>query len=603
MLAEIGFNSGVVLNINKTRTMMALELAVIFIFAYLLWYKLLTLTTYFMAIILLTILLVIQILRNRPGKFLIFQIAIVFLLIRNTYYFSTNYSIIPFDDGNWDYGVVKTFIENGSISVIQEPRLLTWYSGWPLLHTLAASLSQISGIDAFHVVLLLPSIIAMVSFIFVYLFVEKIRKSMNIDAGVTSLALLIYATSPDNLFWSMQFVRQNFGILMITIIFYLIYLLTISPRNRSYAVLTIFFVMSLVITHHFTSFTAIAYLFLFSAFLAIGKHLAKSKVGSRIFWSSPNLSTIGIALAAFAFLFIWWNSFGLIVWPTIGSGIKRFIEVLMGIREIEYLPQQAYYPSLLTPSWTLSLLRLRDLLMYFPALLGLFLIITKASKTPTKFFVIYSTLSFGILFFFDNVFFRVELYRLVGLSLPFLALLSATSYTQLEKKLRHNWNILISIAVITILLLSSFIGLWAHNFAPLHLYDPSINSIEVGERNIDYMRVNEFLNQKISIGRFQTIWTDDTNPLIQLLHPTEYNKIRELMPDMHACIRELSLHGDKLVCVFKDLNLYAYYAGTSSPVKSPQDAEVFRYEFRQYLGSNFNLIYNDGKYELWIAKF
>ena len=580
----------------------ALEMLLVFLIACCLWYKVFLPTSYFMAIALLTALLIIQIVKNHRITFLVFQIALLFLLTRNIYYLATNYSIIPFADGNWDYGVVKTFIEKSSISIIREPNppatVLTWYSGWPSLHTLAMSLSQISGIDAFYVALLLPSIISISSFIFVYLFVEKIRKSIKIDTRVTPLALLIYATSPETVFWPMQFVRQNLGILFFTITLFLISLSTINPRNTKYKALVIFFAMSLVIAHHFTSFIMVAYLFLFSALLVIGKYLAETKVGNKLFWSSPNFSTIGIALATFAFLFVWWDNFGSVIWPTIGSGIQHFIGVLMGIKEIKYIPTQAYYPNILTPPWVLSLLTLRDLLIYVPALFGLFLVTTKARKTAAKFFVIYSTLVFGILFITDNLFFRVETYRLVSLSLPFIALLNAISYNQLRKRLKPIWNVPIIVAIMAVLLLSSFIGLWAHNYAPLHIYDPSINYMEVGERNTDFMRTNGFLNEKLSMSRFQRIWTDDANTLVSLLDPIDYNKIKMLMPDS---THVLDPCGDDIVCAFKDLNRYSHYAGTYSAIKSPQEAEVFRCELYRHL-DKFNLIYNDQKYKFWVGE-
>jgi len=589
------------LNIRKGKTIaLALEIVLIFLIAYCLLYKVFLPTSYFMAIALLTILLVFQIVKNGHNNFLVFQMALLYLLIRNIYYLATNYSVIPFIDANWDYGVVKTFIENGSISVIIEPNppatLLTWYSGWPLMHTLALSLSQISGINAFYVVLLLPSIIGASSFIFVYLFVEKIVKSMRIDAGVTPLALLLYTISPESVFWSMQFIRQNFGILLFTITLYFVTLLTINPRNRKYKVMAIFFAMSLMVTHHFTSFVMVAYLFLFSV---IGKYLAKIKVKNKGFWLPPNLSTTGIALATSAFLFVWVDNFGSIILPTIASGIRGFIEILVGTREIIHLPAGASYPNILTTPWVLSLLELRDLLLYVPVLFGLLLVTIKASKTPTKFLVINSTLVFGVIFIIDSLFFRIEIFRVVSLSLPFIALLSAFSYNQLRKSLKPIWNVPIIATVMTVLLLSSFLGLWAHNFEPLHIYDPSINYMEVGERNTDFMRVNEFLNRKLATSRFRIIWADESSSLISLLHPIDYNKIRTLSP---SSIGELGSHGDELVCVFKGLLLYAYYAGTYSKIKTLEEAKVFRYELYQYLRNNFSQIYDDGKYEFWISE-
>lgn len=578
---------------KKKVIVVALEVALILFVAGCLWYKFLLPTSYFATAALLTSLLIIQLVKSHDIKFLVFQIALLFLLTRNTYYLATNYSIIPFNDGNWDYGVVKTFMENSSIFVIREPNLattfLTWYSGWPALHTLAISLSQVSGIDAFHVALLLPSIIGLGSFVFVYLFVEQMRKSMKIDSRVTPLALMIYATSAESFFWPMQFVRQNLGMLLFTITLYLISLMVTNPRSSKYKALTIFFAMSLVITHHFTSLVMVGYLFLFFVSSLIGKYLLKTQ--------RVNLSITGIAMTAYAFLFVWWNNFGSIIWPTVGSGIKRFIGVLMGIKEITFLPRGAYYPNVIKPPWVLSLLTLRDLLIYVPAFFGLFLVMVKANKTPARSFVVYSALACGTMFIIDNLFIRVEAFRIPSLSLPFLVLLSAISYTQLRKRLKPVWNASIIAVIMTILLLSLFTGLWGHNFAPLHIYDPHISYMDLGERNLDFMRVNDFLTRKLSTDGFQRIWTDDSNPLISLLNPIDYNKIKGLTVDS---IHTLDPYGNDLVCAFKDLNLYSYYRGAF--LKSPHETEVFRYELHKYLGDNFNRIYDDGKYVFWSSR-
>ena len=584
---------------KSERITLILEIVAIFIVAFSLWYKVFLPETYFVAIIFFITLLVVQMLRNKGSKFLVFQIALIFLLIRNVYYISTNYSIIPFGDGNWDYGVAKTFTQNHSIFVIQEPNppatLLTWYSGWPLLHTLAVCVSQISGIDIFYVALLLPSIISITSLIFVYLFVEKIRTPLKLDARVTALALLMYATLPEGLFWPMQFVRQNFGILLLTIIFYLIYVLTINPHSVRCKVWFNRGSRPLVMAHHFTSFSMVLYLFLFCAFLAIGRHFAKTKVGSKLFWSSPDLSIIGVAFATLGFLFVWWNNFGAIIWPTVGSGVRRLIEILMGIGQIEYLPARAFYPNLLTPMWVTSLLALRDILAYIPALFGLFHIMMRASKTPQKFLVTYSTLAFGALFIIDSFIFRVEIYRIITLSLPFIVLLSATFWIHVQNKLKSIWRIPITVSVVTLLLSSSFIGLWAHNFAPLHLYDTSINSAEVGERNSYSMRLITFSNERLSTGNFKIIWADDLNPLL-LLDPGDYGKIQRVSRDH---IQRIGYYGNEIIYEFKSFNLYFYYAGTFSPAKNPENAQVLMYELKHQVESKFNCAYNDGKCRLW----
>lgn len=591
----------------------ALEIVLIVVVGYSLWYKILLPMAYYLVATLFAALIVAQMLTKGNRKSLVFQIALLVLLTNIVYYLATNYRIIPFWDGNWDYAVVKTFIQEGNTFVIieQEPSararasILSWYSGWPLLHSLAFSFSQISGIDAFHISLGLPLLISITSFLFVYLIVEKVRKSLGLDMMVTNLALLIYAASPEALYWQIQFVRQNLGILMLFATIYTFYLSSINLTNsRKYKALAIFFAMTLIVTHHYTSFIMASFFFLFAAFQKISAHarVRRTRIRSKLFWTrpAPAMATLGLFLLMSVFLFSWWNYFGTIIWPIVGAQITRLPHVFLGIQELEYMPMPAYYPKALTPIWATSLLVLRDILTYIPAFFGLFLLLFRKTKTRHEFFVIFSTLAFGLLFVIDNFALRIEMFRIFGMALPFVALLSAMFFTRFEKKLKGIGRFSFVTTVLIVFVLASFTGLWGHKFAPIHLYDPSVNSVEVGEKNVDFMRVNGFFSQKIQVNSFEAIWVDDDTPLVSLLQPNEYNKIRSLSLDyiqVHATVRPSI---NELVCEFKDFNLYSYSSGAYSPIKTLEEAQTLRYELYQYSDNNLNRIYDDGKYRFWV---
>lgn len=587
----------------------ALEIVLIVGVGYSLWYKIFLPMAYYLVATLFVALIVAQMLTKGNRKSLVFQIALLVFLTNIVYYLATNYRIIPFWDANWDYAVAKTFIQEGNTFVImeQEPpaSILSSYSGWPLLHSLAFSFSQISGIDAFHISLGLPLLISITSFLFVYLIVEKVRRSLGLDTMVTNLALLIYATSAEALYWQIQFVRQNLGILMLFATIYAFHRSSINlTDSRKYKALAIFFAMTLVVTHHYTSFIMASFFFLFSAFQIISAHarVRRTRIRSKLFLTrpAPAMATLGLALLMFVFLFSWWDYFGTIIWPFVKAQITRLPRVFLGIQEFEYMPMPAYYPKTLTPTWATSLLMLRDILTYIPAFFGFFLLLFKKTKTRHEFFVIFSTLTFGLLFVIDNFALRVETFRLFMMASPFVALLSATFFTRFEKKLKGIGRFLFVTTVLIVFILASFIGLWGHRFAPVHLYDPSVNSVEVGERNIDFMRVNGFFSQKIRVNSFEAIWVDDDTSLVSLLQPNEYSKIRNVRlgyiqthATMHPSINEL-------LCAFKDFNLYSYSSGAYSPIKTLEEAQTLRYELYQYSDNNLNRIYDDGKYRFWV---
>ena len=290
----------------------ALEIILVVFGGVSLWYKVLLPIAYYLVATLLAALIIAQVLRKSNSKSLVFQIALLVLFMNSVYYLATNYRMIPFWDGNWDFAVAKTFIQEDEIFVIsgQETStsilpgyrpagMLQKYSGWPLLHSLAFSLSRISGIDVFHVSLALPPLISITSFLFVYLIVEKARSSLGLDTMVTNFALLIYTTSAEALFWQIQFVRQNLGTMMLYVTIYTFYRsVTNVTHARKYRVLTIFFAMALVTTHHFTSFIMASFLFVYFALQIIQEYSSRIRIGRKVFsaYRTPAIATLGIAL-------------------------------------------------------------------------------------------------------------------------------------------------------------------------------------------------------------------------------------------------------------------------------------------------------------------
>ena len=580
-----------------------------------LWYKILLPTAYYLVAILLAALIIAQILMKSHSKSLVFQIALLILFMNSVYYLATNYRIIPFYDGSWDFAAVKTFVEEDRIFVISEPdpsasllpvyhpaKVLAIYSEWPLLHSLALSLSRISGIDGFYIALALPPLISIVSFLFVYLIVEKARRSLGLDTMVTNLALLIYATSAEALFYPIQFVQQNLGTMILYIAIYTFYLSTISStHSREYRGLTVFFTVALVITHHFSSFIMTSFLFLYFALQIIQAHFSRIKKAFSEY-RTPAIATLGIALLMFSFLFFWWNYYSTSIWRRIDSTLTRFLTVLLGGRPFVFMPNPSYYPEVLQPFWVTSLLTLRDVLIYIPCLFGLFLIMFRKTEARQKSFVMLSSIAFGLVIIVDNFTIRVETFRIFMLALPLVALLGATFFAHFGKdRAKGFWRLLSVAIVLVILILAAFIGLWGHNFAPMHVYDPSISISEIGERNLDFMRVNDFFSQKVQTTSFQAIWADDDASLVSLLQPNDYSKVMRL----GAIYIEIHSYGklpvNELVCGFSDLNLYHYYSGVSSTM-TPEQGQALKYQLHEYVDNNLTRIYDDGKCMFWVSE-
>jgi len=578
-----------------------LEVFLVSFCGYCLWSKIFLPDVYFITTILFAIIIGVQLIRKQNNTFLILQIAIFGLFLRNIYNLSTNFGIIPFDDGNWDFGVVKIFLQEESVTKIvtqaSSSPLLEWYSSWPLLHVLGSVLSKVCGIDPFYVVLLLPSLISTVTFAFVYLFVESIRKSLKFDWKITAIALLMYVTAAETIFWPMQFTHQNLALLFFLIVLYAFYLVSITQSNK-YVAIGVFFALAIVPAHSFSPVILIGFLLLSFLSQSIGNRLSKIKIGKRLFRYFPQTEILWIsAFSSGIFLSVWWSNYGQKASLFFIGGLLRFSEILLGFRKFEVMPSSMSYPSLLTPSYFNILLNLRDILVYgLPAILALYIMFFKLRWNPTKFFIFHSTLAFGALIALNYFGFRVELFRLFMFALPVIVLLGAISYNEIIKRLKRT-KIFITLFFSTILIISSMIGLWGHSFAPIYLYTPEVTQVEIGDRNIDPMRVNNFF-KIIDFDDYSIILADDVNPLLHLLEPKEYYKIRQLQSDG---ILELKDEGKILVCSFKDLNLYSYYARTFSVVDSLQEAQYLRVKFFEQL-DNYTKIYDDGRYRFWVVE-
>lgn len=573
----------------------------VFVISYCLYFKIFLPFSYIIGAIVIGIILSISILKNGfNSKLVFFQILLIFFLLRNVYYLSTR-SAIPFGDAYWDYAVEKIFLQQGSADTIQaivRPTeaggisQLTWYSGWPVLHVFGIIFSLFSGIDLLYLNWVLPNFLALVSFGFIYLTVEKIRLKFNLSKKVTIIALLLYSVSPEAIFWQMQYVRQSLALALIAPIIYFVYILNFEKFNLKSFFILVLLISVLSLSHHVTALTITIFLFLFSFIDIIVGLFGRWKKFGIIF------SPIGgkwfqiFGWISLFFTFLWWNRNSAIIFPTISSRLIAFFENL-GIERI-YNQAIVNYPAVLTPDWVTPLLGLRDFLIFAPAIIGLLVIWRSHFGVRQKFFLIYSIIGFGFVLAI-NVVFKIEPLRILLFMMPFLGFLSAFVYSYIRLVTKKFTKIVV-FTVMVLLIFSSFLGLWAHNFAPVHLYDSSVDSGDVGEANPDFIRLKPFFENYINISNFECVRADVIGRLVYLLEPQDYDRIKSFPIDNLEQLDGKST----LVCSFNDLNLYLYYGNIWSPIKVSEIDEV-KLELKHHLESNFNLIYNDGSNSIWVS--
>ncbi len=534
------------------------------------------------------------------SKVVFFQLLLIFFLLRNVYYLGTK-NVMPFGDAYWDYAVENIFLEEGQISTIEgvvRPTeaggisQLTWYSGWPFLHVLGNFFSMITGIDILYLNWILPNFLALVSFAFAYLLFEKLRTKLNLPQEITFISLFLFTITPEAIFWQMQFVRQSLALTLLFMIFYLLYTISFEKIDRRYFLILVLLILSLGVTHHVTAFTLALFLLLFSLINTVARMVGRRE---RLRWIFSAVRIEIFANLGFLMLIsmvLWWYRNSNIIFPTITSRLILFFETL-GLERI-YSQVVTTYPAVINPAWVPPLLGFRDLMIYVPAVIGLWILWRNKSNFREKFFIIYSVVAF-VFILFINFTFRIEPLRIIMFLAPFFVFLSALVYNKIHvlSKLKSK---IIMFSVLVLLVCTSFLGLWAHSFAPIHLYDPSIDLVEIGEATPDFLRLKSFFENRINVTEIQVVRADVVSQLVCLLDPADYDKIKPLP------IEDLDqLQGEStLVISFNDLNLYQYFGYVWSPVEA-SEARTIQLELKNYLKSNFSRIYDDGSSCVWVS--
>lgn len=557
--------------------------------------------SYVVLIIILSNILAFSIVKHgASSKIVIFQLFLIFFLIRNIYFLGTQ-NPIPFGDAYWDYAVEKIFLGQNNVDVIQgivrpteagSISQLTWYSGWPFLHVIGIFFSMITGIDILYLNWILPNFLSFLSFIFIYLLLEKLRTRLDFPKEITLIGLLLFCILPEAIFWQMQFVRQNLAFTLLIIIIYFLYVIRFEKSDRRYFFILALLFLSMAITHHVTALTLTLFLFLFSLINITTKIIAG---WDKLKWISSSIRTDIFSNISFLMLIsmiFWWSRNSFIIFPTIASRIKFFFNPL-GVEKI-FSQVVTSYPSIITPTWVPFLLGFRDLMIYVPAIIGLLLLWRSKSNSREKYFVIYSVLAFGIILVINFVF-RIEPLRIILFFAPFLTFLASLFYSRSYNFSKFVGKIIMYLFLV-LLVCTSFLGLWAHSFAPIHLYDSSIKRSDIGETSSDFIKLKPFFEANINITEYQAIRADVVSPLVYLLNPVDYGKIQGLPVGTY---NELTLR-HTLVCSFNDLTLYQYFGYVWSPIEY-SEIEPIRHELKSYLDLNFNQVYDDGENNIWVS--
>lgn len=549
---------------------------------------------FMVSVFIISILTIIFILKYNNTNIIYWHLFFLYILRSSVYFFSTEFSVLPFGDPYWDLGVTKAFIQTGKAEVIYNmtnwpSSNLTWMSGWPLLHVLSEIVVSITRLSVMNYAIFITYFFICMFFVFAYLLISFVSSKFAGKIAFGPIAILIFATSPESLFWNMQFKYQTIAMLLMLMVYYVI-IKTFNATNRSIE-LTIIMLITLFATvmgHHLTSIAILLYLISgLIVFKVLEYVIPDFNLKMKVYKN--------IVIATIVFWFLWCTQYANFVWGSIGSVCKRFITFFNGMYSFEKAVVLASYPDILKPGWGIVLLIIRDIVMYIPALIGYVLIIKELPKRNVfNYFIAFSLTIYGLMLIINVTVIHIEPLRIITYALPFLAIASALFYSNI---LKHKIIIGFFVVIVTFV---GYVGQWSHNYIPLHLWsDLTIGNV-VGEHNIQYRSIDNFVNQ--NFGDYELIYADDFSLLYPLLDPESYYKIRALRKNSN-----IDNNTKSIVVSFRNFGLYNYSGAMATSNYNEknntyQESLDLSNKVRENVNGKMSSVFDSGSIEIYVAQ-
>jgi|GEM_PF-1754724 len=276
---------------------------------------------FWVSVIIMVVIILYQIFYLTDKQFVLFEIILLFFLFHILY--QINYFGLAESDSYRDFNFLKTIISSNHFIINPESDV----SGWPLLHIITASISDVINVDPLLIAKFLPSFLESIIAISIYLFVHTIYK----DEKAALLSCLIVGTIPKFISFESFFVRESFAIYFF-ILFFLVLYKAKSRDDPRYLALTLLLIPIVVLSHHFTSMMLMTLLVIFIVFSKMIPLL--SKKFKTLSFNKINITTIFIILLL-TMVFYW-----LFFTPGIINDFYKIYLESIGIREFSSYGQR-----------------------------------------------------------------------------------------------------------------------------------------------------------------------------------------------------------------------------------------------------------------------
>jgi hypothetical protein len=280
----------------------------------------------------------------------------------------------------------------------------------------------------------------------------------------------------------------------------------------------------------------------------------------------------------------WWAFYGTVVFRAVGESALALWNALGSLTLTPSIAaglQGSHYGAP-TPPAVKVLIVARDLTFMVLAGAGLLLAATYLRRVPRLAVVLISTglvaiVSLGV----ESVSAQaLPNFYAVSFLIPLLACLAALPFA-VSRTIA--WRIVAPAVAVTVVVTGSLVGFWAHNYAPRHIYDPSVAASVAGEHPAGWEHVTRFLIGSAAFdGR---VLTDDGQVLLGGSPLASIDQIYVLGD------RETVIMPGDVVVAFRAFRVDSYVAQVQP------DRVSVTYSSDQMLGlaSAYSLLYADGE--------
>ncbi|MBT7081297.1 MAG: hypothetical protein HN929_07515 [Chloroflexi bacterium] len=257
------------------------------------------------------------------SNFIIFEILVANFAFHMIY--ALPYSGLYGGSPTPDLWALNHFLENGSFDIATKP--------FPGFEIISGSFSLVTGIKTFDVVKFIPSILDTMLVLLLYHFLKLILKNTK----HALLTILLFISLYYHLWFYSTFHWEVLGSLLLILTLYLYFIGRKSQQKQTFVVLAIMCLISLIFSHHLSSFIIVIFLIIFLA----------TSYGMKLVFKDKTLN-IPVTFVAIVLVIVFaYYSYVYI------AAIRVMVEFGQGLFDLDAMGQETYGSQVLSPSITI----------------------------------------------------------------------------------------------------------------------------------------------------------------------------------------------------------------------------------------------------------